>query len=153
MEFHPTPYAHLPASIHSSDSLPSDSTLSPGVSGSAARKANSAGTTASHIKDEIDKISVITKEAKVHSESADALRTHHTIAKMNFALRDEELTYQHEQLALEQTNAEVEFRYQHDLGQQQIELKMREEKVAALELEKLKLQLHLEEIQSKKQGR
>jgi hypothetical protein len=64
------------------------------------RKANSAGTAASHIKDEIDRISVIMKEAEVHSESADVLRTCRTVAKMNLALRDKELTYQREQLAL-----------------------------------------------------
>lgn len=85
----------------------------------------------------------MTKDAELRADSADAHRTRRAVAKMNYSLRDKEITHQREELALRQANAEAEF-------QRQLQLKLQDEKVASIEVQKLKLRIKLEKMQRHK---
>jgi len=140
-----SPYARPPSSARSSSSLPSHlSSDSPAFS---TTKKGSAGA-ASRVKAELyDKLSDFGKE----TEEASADRTRRYVARMNYAIRDKEISLQRDEIHFGRENAEAEFRRQEGLKKLEIELKQAEENAYSKQIEALQLQVRLAELQSSKQ--
>ena len=79
---------------------------------------------------------------------ADYNRTHRTLAKYNFAVRDKELAVQREEQASKYANAETEFRHQVDLKKLDIELRQAEENAVSKQVQLLQLQIELAKLKS-----
>jgi len=70
---------------------------------------------------------------------------------MNYAIRDEEISLQQDEIHFSCENAEAEFRCQEGLKKLEIKLKQAEENAYLKQIEVLQLQVRLAELQSSKQ--